>query len=146
MAVKLGMNARLYYKTGGVAGAGPFVLLGNVRDATLNMESGEAEVTTRANAGWKAMVSTLKDASIEFEMVWDPADTGFTAIKDAFMNSALIGLAVMDGDILVTGTQGLKADCAITKFTRDEKLEEAIKVQVAAKPTYSVTAPSWSVT
>jgi hypothetical protein len=26
-----------------------------------------------ATAGWKATVATLKDASVEFEMVWDAA-------------------------------------------------------------------------
>jgi hypothetical protein len=32
---------------------------------------------------------------------------------------------------------------AIINFTRSEPLEEAIKVSVTAKPTYSTTAPSW---
>jgi hypothetical protein len=41
---------------------------------TLNLEAGEAEVTTRANSGWRATVATLKEASVEFEMVWDTGD------------------------------------------------------------------------
>ena len=97
----------------------------------------------RGNQGWKATVGTLKDASVEFEMVWDTADAGFTAIKNAYFNNSLIGLAAMDGDITVNGHQGLWADCSIIDFSRDEPLEDAISVKVTAKPTYSANAPIW---
>ncbi|MBX3435812.1 MAG: hypothetical protein KF847_21040 [Pirellulales bacterium] len=139
MAIKLGMEAVLKYKAGGQAGGGSWTALGNVKDVTLNLETGEADVTTRANAGWRATVGTLKEASVEFEMVWDTADAGFTAIKNAFFNNAVIGLQVLDG----TSGQGLQADFSITNFSRSEALEEAITVSVTAKVTYSATAPSW---
>lgn len=143
MAIRLGMQAKLYFKVGGVAAAGAWTELGNVKDLTLNLETGEADVTTRANAGWRATVGTLKDGSIEFQMVWDTADAGFTAIKDAFFANTAIGLAVMDQELTTTGSQGLQADCSITSFSRSEALEEAITVSVTAKPTYSTTAPAW---
>ena len=56
---------------------------------------------------------------------------------------ALLGLAVMDGDITTAGSQGLWADCAILKFDRQEKLAEDITVSISAKPTYSANAPQW---
>ena len=144
MGQKLGMEAKLYYKTGGVAGQGQWTLLPNVKDVTLSLERGEADVTTRANGGWKATVGTLKDASVEFESVWDTEDAGFTALQEAFMNGTPIGIAVMDGDIATPGSQGLQADMAVTKFDRKEPLEEAITVSVTVKPTYSATAPAWA--
>ena len=139
MAIKLGMEAVLKYKAGGQAGGGSWTALGNVKDVTLNLETGEADVTTRANAGWRATVGTLKEASVEFEMVWDTADPGFTAIKNAFFDNDPIGLQILDG----TSGQGLQADFSITNFSRSEALEEAITVSVTAKVTYSATAPSW---
>jgi hypothetical protein len=139
MAIKLGMEAKLLYKTGGQGGGGAWTALGNTRDVTLSLEAGEADVTTRANAGWRATVATLKEASVEFEMVWDTADAGFTAIKNAFFQNAPIGLQILDE----TAGQGLQADFSITNFSRNEALEEAITVSVTAKVTYSATAPSW---
>ncbi|QQS09054.1 MAG: hypothetical protein IPK69_00005 [Phycisphaerales bacterium] len=139
MAIKLGMEAALKYKTGGQAGAGAWTALGNTRDVTLNLEAGEADVTTRANSGWRATVATLKEASVEFEMVWDTGDAGFTAIKNAFFNNDPIGLQILDA----SAGQGLQADFSITNFSRSEALEEAITVSVTAKVTYSATAPSW---
>jgi hypothetical protein len=142
MAIRLGMEAKLYYKVGGQGGAGGWVELSNVRDVTLTLETGEADVTTRANQGWRATVATLKEASVEFEMVWDTGDAGFTAIKDAYLNNDIIGLQVLD-DTEPNGGQGLQADFMITTFSRSEALEEAITVSVTAKVTYSATPPSW---
>lgn len=136
MALRLGMDAKLYY---GAAGGTAATELTNVKDVTLSLETGEADVTTRANEGWRATVATLKDGSVEFEMVWDTQDAGFAAIKDAFFNNTPIALAILDGE----GGSGLDADFTITSFSRSEALEEAITVSVTAKPTYSTRAPAW---
>ena len=136
MSIKLGMEAKLYY---GAAGATAATELTNVKDVTLNLESGEADVTTRANAGWRATVGTLKTGSVEFEMIWDSDDAGFTAIKDAYFNNTPIALAILDE----AGGEGLDADFSITNFSRKEALEQAITVSVTAKPTYSTRAPAW---
>ncbi len=142
MAVRLGLDAKLYRNTGSI-GSSLWVLISNVRDVTLNLETGEADVTTRGNDGWRATVGTLKDASIEFEMVWDTEDANFTAFKDAFFSGTPIELLVADGDITAAGAQGLRAVCRIITFTRSEALEEAITVSVNAKPTYSAIPPAW---
>lgn len=142
MAVKLGLDAKLYRNTADYASP-TWVEVKNVKDLTLNLEASEADVTTRGNAGWRATLAALKDGSIEFEMVWDTADDDFTAIKDAYFGSTGIEFAVMDGDITTVGTQGLRALMAITNFSRSEPLEEAISVSVNAKPTYSANPPEW---
>lgn len=142
MAVKLGLDAKLYRNTGTHA-APAWNEVKNVKDVTLSLEAGEADVTTRANAGWRATVATLKDGSVEFEMVWDTADDDFTAIRDAFLNHTAIEFAVMDGDIAAAGSQGLRAACAVTNFSRNEALEEAITVGVTVKPTFSANPPVW---
>jgi hypothetical protein len=131
------MEAKLYY---GAAGATATTELTNVKDVTLNLETGEADVTTRGNQGWRATVATLKNGSVEFEMIWDTGDAGFGAIKDAYFNNTAIALAILDGE----SGEGLDADFSITNFTRNEPLEEAITVSVTAKPTYSTRAPTWA--
>ncbi len=136
MAIKLGMEAKLLY---GAAGATATTELTNVKDVTLNLETGEADVTTRGNQGWRATVATLKNGSVEFEMIWDTSDAGFTAIREAYFNNTAIALAILDG----ANGEGLDADFSITNFTRNEPLEEAMTVSVTAKPTYSTRAPAW---
>ncbi len=142
MALVLGLNAKLYRNTATWV-APVWVEIGNVRDLTLNLETAEADVTTRTNNGWRATVATLKDASIEYEMVWDTTDANFTAVKDAFLANSFIDFNVLDGDILVSGNQGLRAEMMISTFSRNEALEDALKATVNAKPTFSVNAPVW---
>jgi len=136
MAVKLGMDAKLYY---GAAGSTASTELVNVKDVTLNLETNEADVTTRGNQGWEATVATLKKGTVEWEMIWDTGDAGFAAIKNAYFNNAPIALAILDGD----DGEGLDADFSITNFSRNEPLQEAITVSVTAKPTYATRAPAW---
>lgn len=104
--------------------------LDNVRDVTLTVEAGTADVTTRANDGWRATIAGLREGTIEFDMVWEPGDTGFEAVKDAFLAGGTIGLAALDSD--ETSAEGLVGDFAITNFTRSEPLEEGVTVSVTA--------------
>jgi hypothetical protein len=136
------MQAKLYRNTATYE-TPTWALVPNVKDLTLNLEKGQADVTTRANSGWKASIGTLKDGGIEFEMVWDTADEGFTAIRDAYLNDTALELAVMDGDITVAGSQGLRAAFVVTNFSRKEPLEEGISVSVTLKVAYSENAPEW---
>jgi len=122
----LGMNAKLYY---GAAGGPANTEMTNVRNVTLNLEAGEADVTTRANSGWRATAPTLRECSVDFEMIWDPSDAGFAAVKNAYLTNGLIALKVLDR----ANGQGQDGDFSITSFSRSEELEEAITVSVTAK-------------
>ena len=142
MPHKLGMEAKLYFDSTPLAGApstGTWTELANTKDLTLNLETGESDITTRANNGWRATAATLKDGSIEFEMLWDPDDAGFTAIQTAWANSAEIAIAAMDDDITTSGSQGLAGNFTVTNFSRSEPLEEAITVSVTVKPSSYTT-------
>lgn len=142
MAHTIGLDAKMYYDASGV-GIGSWTELTNCRDVRLPMSKSEADVTTRANSGWRATAGVLKEATIEWDMVYDPSEAGFTAIQTAFLNDTIIGLAVMDGNIVTPGVEGFQANCEIIGFEIDQSLEEAIKVNVIAKVAYSSTAPSW---
>lgn len=150
MAAILGMNCKLYRQTTGTraawpaSGAAPNLdEVGNVRDATINLETGEADTTTRGNNGWRSTEATLKDGSVEFEMVWDNSDADFTAIKDAYFNSTTIALAALTGVSTTAGVQGLWADFSITNFSQTQGLEDAVVVSVTAKPAFSAVATEW---
>lgn len=136
MGAKLGLNAKAYY---GTAGSSASTEIDNIKDVTLNLEKGEADVTTRGGNGWRQTVGTLKEGSVEFEMVWDTDDDAFSAIQTAYFNDTNIALKFLDQ---ASGT-GLDADFSITNLTRNEALEEAITASVTAKVTYSTRSPQW---
>ena len=135
MAVVLGLDAILMRGTAGQTAA---TEVKNVKDLTLSMESGEADVTTRATSGRKASVATLKEASLEFGILYDTEDADFTAFRDAYFGNTPLALFVTDGN-----GSGLDADWSITGFSVEQPLEEALTVSVTAKPTASTRAPAW---
>lgn len=128
----LDKDAKIYQGTAG-APLSAMTEMANVRDVTLNLEAGEADITTRANSGWRATAPTLRECTCEFEMVWKPGDSGFDAIKAAFLGGSTIELAVLDQAKTTTGAQGPKGSFSTTSFSRNEALEEAITVSVTAK-------------
>lgn len=128
----LGINCKAYY---GSADAilSALTEMTNITDVSLNLTAGEADVTTRANSGWKATAATLKEATAEFEMQQKPNDAALLAIKNAYLNGTEICLALLTGGSAVVGSEGLHGNFTITNFSRDEKLSEAVKYKVTAK-------------
>jgi len=156
MSFIFGKDAIMYYDGDGAADgqATPanWIENDNVRDLTLNLETATDDVTTRGSGGFRAVAATLKDGSTDFQMIYSPTDPHFIVFQTAFFGSGtgfqsaggtVLGIAVMDGDITVTGNQGLVADMMITNFSIPENLEEAMKVDVTVQPTFSAFQPIW---
>ena len=93
----LGLEAKLYLLV-----EDEWVEVGNVRDLTINLTKGEADVTVRANDGWRATRGTLKEATIDFQMVFDPEDELFEAFQDAFFSNGSVEIQALTGDLLPT--------------------------------------------
>lgn len=125
----MGKDAKIYQ---GAALAELAVLteMSNVKDVNLTLEAGSADVSTRANSGWRAKAVTLRELTAEFEMVWLPDDPSFAAILAAFLAGTTLELAILDQARTVSGAQGPKGSFVITSCSRSEPLEEAIKASV----------------
>lgn len=139
MATVLGLDAKAFR---GPAGEKATVEMKNIKDLSLSLESGDADITTRKAAGWRMSVATLKEASIEFEMLYDTEDEDFKAISGAYFNNTPLALFILDGS-----GSGLDCDVSITGLSMEQALEEAISVSVTAKPTNiggeKGRAPAW---
>ena len=83
MAIVLGLDAVLMRGPAGSTGSTEGKI---VKDLTLNLESGDAVVTTRATKGWRASVATLKEASLEFQILYDTEDEDYNAFYHQVIN------------------------------------------------------------
>ena len=129
----LGMNAGLYQGPAGTTDPATMTEITNVKDVTVTLEAGEADVTTRGNSGWRATAPTLRECTVEFEMLWKPGDAVFEAIKTAFLTAGSVALVPLDQKRTIDGAQGPLGDFSITNFSRTEPLEEGVMVSVTAK-------------
>lgn len=135
-----GLTCELNRNTG-TYGTPVWDAIGLTKDVTLNLEAASADASSRGSGGWREYVQGLKDSSIEFEMVYDPADADFTAISDAFFNGTVLDVVALDGPSGTSGSQGLRMTCVVENFSRSEPLEEAVTVSVVLKPTPNTDSP-----
>jgi TP901-1 family phage major tail protein len=137
MAAKRGMDCKLYYDTtplAGIPSTGNWTEAANIRNVNTNLETGEADATTRANGGWRQTVPTLKDGTIEFEMLQVPDDAAFDAFETAWKAGAEIAVAAMSGAVATSGSKGLAGNFMVTNFSRSEALEDVVVYNVTLKP------------
>lgn len=145
MSIVLGLNAKAYINLSGTWENPVWTLVPNFRDITTNLETGEADVTDRGGGGWRLTAPTLFDGTVEGDMLWNPGDAVFEAIKDAFFARSTVDMVFLDGLITEAGNEGLRADYSITNFTRTEPLEEALAVTTSFKPSNTDNTPVWYV-
>jgi predicted secreted protein len=147
---QLGLDARLYLGDtyDGATIPTSWTITNNVKDLTLNMTKDTADVTTRANNGFKAYIATLKDASVDFMSIFDDADAQQLVLSDAFFDNTQVWVRVFDKEegLAATTAQGLQAFMEVVSFTRNEQLTEALTLDISLKPTYNLTNPPiWKV-
>ena len=135
MAV-LGLDAKVKW---GAAGAQAATALDNVISVSVNLTKAEADVTTRDSGGWRTIKGTVREASIDIELLYEAADAGFEALRDSYLNGTAVALLILDS---ATG-EALDADFEVLELSREEPLEDSIKYMVTVKPTASSRTPAW---
>ncbi|RPI76137.1 MAG: hypothetical protein EHM42_10760 [Planctomycetaceae bacterium] len=146
-----GINHKLYRNTGSFAVA-VWNEVPNTRDITQSDSFAEADVSRRA-AGLRQTEPTLRDISIDFEMIWDTADADFAAMYGFYAAKTMTEFAIADGGIGTAGTVAsggtadvvfLRFEAKITKWEKSLPLEGPATVAVTIKPCYSANASTYN--
>lgn len=140
--VPIGLNCTLNRNTA-TYGSPTWSPVTIVRDLTLDIEQGVTEANSRGNQAWEVSLLTRKKASVSFDILDKPTDTNFEAIRDAFLNKTALDMAVLDEAVATVGAQGLRADWAITKFSRNEPQEGVVTYSVSMIPALTDNLPVW---
>ncbi len=107
----------------------------DAKDVTLNIERGDADVTTRNSNGWRAHLGTLKDASIEFNIL--TGGDSFSGLLSMFTGRTAASVAVSGGNL------SFSASMVVTNFAVSQPLEDGEGVAVTLRPSLGST-PSFS--
>lgn len=144
MSLVLGLDAVTAQNTGTTA-APVWVIMDNIRDETLNLQTALADVTTRAANGWRLQVGTLSEGTIDTQILYDTTDADFEALHDAFFNKTRILMGFFDGPPTTPGSQGLIGGFSVTNFSINRALEEAIMVDISltARENDVGAGPEW---
>jgi len=129
----LGVDGKLYYGTAAEDNPTAMTELTLAQDVSVNLEADEAEITTRGGGGWKQHAQTLKDCTIEFDMLYQNDDAGYETIRDAYLDGTTVALAALDGAAATAGTEGLLGDFVITGFSLPQEVAGVMTVSVTAR-------------
>lgn len=141
MAIKLGLEGKLYRNVG-TYGSPSWTEIVNVTDVTTNLTKAMADITTRANNGWRSQRGTLKEGEVTFEMFAD-GGADFRFFMDAYQANEVVELLALDGPESTPGNEGLRATFDVADMSRTEALEEGIKYSVKLVVTTGENAPEW---
>lgn len=116
----------------------------NVRDATLNIESTEADASRRGGGGFAEAIQGLHQCGIEFDLAYDPDDSQYTRIRSGMLARTPIEVLALDGPVSEAGSQGLHATMAVFTNNRNEPLDDTVTISVTMKPTPNANhTPEW---
>ena len=134
----LGLECKLFIGTAGAAtltGAEAEVKL--ARSVELSLTSSLADVTVRGS-DWRLQRRALKEASINVELLYSPADPKYKMLFNAYNTGTPIAMFASDGF-----GSGLLCDVSVTEFSMPQPLEDAIVVNVVMLPTFTTRYPEW---
>jgi hypothetical protein len=114
--------------------------LSNVRDVTRNLTKALADASTRLS-DFRQQVGTLKELSLDTQIVYDPTDPLFLIIQGAFDTDANLDILDLDGSIDVVGSKGLRFRGQVTNFTTGEALEDVGLVDITFVVGYDAANP-----
>lgn len=138
MGFCIGLDAVLRY---GTRNTTPATTLQNVQDVTL---SGDNDTIERVRRGirWKGKTPTTQTFNVDVQLLYDPTDAGFLAIKNANFaankDDKIIALAILDDQ-----GHGLVADFVVESFSREEPAEGDLTVSVTFALCTDYRNPTW---
>jgi len=142
MASRIGSVGAIYYNNG-TATTPSWVEIATVRDVTLNLSANEVDDTSRTNQGWRSKLQGLREWGADFEMIYEPTDTAWEKVRESFFDGTSIEILVLDQDISVDGSEGVRGTVFVTEFSRAEPLEE---VMSNATTMVGSGTPQWGTT
>jgi len=104
---------------------------------------GEEDVSSRAEAGEKAVVPTQLAREVKFSMLADAADEDYEAFRTAHAGRIPIEVMVLDGDAETAGSYGFRATMAVMGFEEAQPVNNIVRTQITLKPTLADNPPEW---
>lgn len=145
MAEKIGYQCVLARNTGSW-GSPTWNVMEKVTDVTMSGAPTKADLSSRANA-FKAYLPGQFDLSIEATMIWNNSDADCQAVRDAYRNKTLLDIWAVDDATATTGAQGWRFEANVFDFSREEPLDDGVKITFSLAPSAASTqTPTYQIT
>lgn len=130
---KIGLNAKLYRRSGGTYGSPTWSEVSILSDVTVNVTWEEADASARESR-IKQTLKTLLNLEITAKMKNKPGDANYEALWDAILSDDTVDILVMDGDKDVEGNRGWRLDALLFTANEDQSMSNALFDELTFKP------------
>ena len=125
-----GFNARVSVSTDGGT---TFKLIGEARDATLNISQNEIEATSFDSGGWSEYIPGLKEWTVDIEALYIPTNDGQDALYDGLVAGSKVQVKLLPKT--GTGNTGYKGDAFVTSWEINPTPDDAVAVSISFRGT-----------
>ena len=108
-------------------------IVGGQRNASLELSSDVADITTKASGGWKESIPTLKSWTTSCDGVFFVSDAGYQAVYTAFMAGTAVTVSFVGGGINYEG------NALITSLSLEAGQEDVVAYTIAFEGTGALT-------
>ncbi len=152
MSCELGLDAKFYYEESldlGSLTAAVWVEVDVARDVSTNASADEADTSDRRSV-FKTTCPSLLTLESTMTMTYENGDTKIKDLRDQFLARKPVLIAVMDGDIATSGSEGFVFWANIYSNDFAQPLTDGCTVDVTFRPSVppsqdNSTNPQWYV-
>lgn len=114
-----------------------YIVLGEMREATLSIEAEELDATSFDSGGWSEFVSGLKSWEVESEGLYVQADAGQDALYNALVNGTKVKVRLLPKD--GAGNKGFQGDAIVTSWELNPPVDDVVTVSATFRGTGALT-------
>ena len=108
--------------------------LAGQRGATLNRSAETIDITNKVSAGWKEMITSVKEWSVDCDGVFVAGDAALEQLETAFNSNTVVDVKITDG------TWGYKGKAIITDFPIEAPYDDAATYSLTLQGTGELTS------
>ena len=134
MSCLTGFDGKMYYNSASYASP-TWVEIKQVKDVTLTSSTDKIEDSDRGSKFKKYCTGQI-DLEVSANLTYRNNDTIGDAIRNAHINRTDLDIAVMDGDITTSGTEGFRFNSKVFSHDWQQSIGDVMTVDCTFAPTY----------
>lgn len=136
----LGLNAKVYWRSGGTYGAPVWTDVNIFSDVSVNPAWDEASADARESR-IKQVRKTLLGLEITGRMKKKIGNTAYDAFMNAMLSDEVLDIMVLDGSNTTDGVRGWRFDAQVFSATEDQAMGNVLYEEMILKPSLDTNAP-----
>lgn len=129
-----GYQGKVYISSDGGTTYNP---IGEIRDATLTINSSEIDATSFDSGGWSEFIPGLKDWEVSAEGLYVVANAGQSALYNALVNGSTVKIRLLPKT--GTGNTGYEGNAIITSWEINNTTDDAVSISASFRGTGALT-------